>query len=239
MALRRHFYRHPSCDVPYRKVVRLRYVVLRPRTPLFRRPRDHHSGDRAVRPDRRAVGGAGTAAAHGQEARPSAEVDQTPTHRRGQVADPGRFALARRAGVLWAMADGLRPVPPLATRRHLATHPGGVADPRRCGRPDHLGCQRRYDDRQSAPARRWGAEKGDLQREPPAGVAAVEPSDHALGRSRGGWTTKLHLACEQGRNPLSILITAGQRGDSPQFAAVIERIRVPRHGAGRPRTRPD
>jgi transposase len=70
-------------------------------------------------------------------------------------------------------------------------------------------------------------------------VAAVEPSDHALGRSRGGWTTKLHLACEQGRNPLSVLIAAGQRGDSPQFAAVIERIRVPRHGAGRPRTRPD
>jgi hypothetical protein len=27
----------------------------------------------------------------------------------------------------------------------------------------------------------------------------------------------LHLGCEQGRKPLSILITAGQRGDSPQF----------------------
>jgi hypothetical protein len=36
----------------------------------------------------------------------------------------------------------------------------------------------------------------------------VEPADHALGRSRGGWTTKLHLGCEQGRKPLSILITA-------------------------------
>jgi transposase len=70
-------------------------------------------------------------------------------------------------------------------------------------------------------------------------VGAVEPADHALGRSRGGWTTKLHLACEQGRNPLSVLITAGQRGDSPQFAAVLERIRIPRHGPGRPRTRPD
>jgi transposase len=70
-------------------------------------------------------------------------------------------------------------------------------------------------------------------------VGAVEPADHALGRSRGGWTTKLHLACEQGRRPLSVLITAGQRGDSPLFAAVIERIRVPRPGPGRPRTRPD
>jgi transposase len=77
-----------------------------------------------------------------------------------------------------------------------------------------------------------------LQQEPPGGAAGVEPADHALGRSRGGWTTKLHLGCEQGRKPLSILITAGQRGDSPQFIAVLERIRVPRLDGGRPRTRP-
>jgi transposase len=89
-----------------------------------------------------------------------------------------------------------------------------------------------------APARRWGAEKGDLQKEPPGGVD-TEPADHALGRSRGGWTTKLHLGCEQGRKPLSVLVTAGQRGDSPQFTAVIERIRVARPGPGRPRRRPD
>ncbi len=66
----------------------------------------------------------------------------------------------------------------------------------------------------------------------------TEPQDHALGRSRGGLTSKVHLACQQGQKPLSILITAGQRGDSPQFQAVLERIRVPRPGRGRPRTRP-
>src|SRR6266511_2360049 len=81
------------------------------------------------------------------------------------------------------------------------------------------------------------AEKGDLQAEPPGGVV-TEPQDHALGRSRGGLTSKVHLACQQGQKPLSILITAGQRGDSPQFQAVLERIRVPRPGRGRPRTRP-
>jgi transposase len=52
-------------------------------------------------------------------------------------------------------------------------------------------------------------------------------------------TTKVHLACEQGQKPLALLVTAGQRGDSPQFTAVLERIRVPRPGRGRPRTRPD
>jgi transposase len=47
------------------------------------------------------------------------------------------------------------------------------------------------------------------------------------------------LACEQGQRPLSIMVTAGQAGDSPQFAAVLAGIRVPRPGGGRPRTRPD
>jgi transposase len=37
---------------------------------------------------------------------------------------------------------------------------------------------------------------------------------------------------------LSLVVTAGQRGDSPQFQTVLERISVPRIGPGRPRTRP-
>ena len=67
----------------------------------------------------------------------------------------------------------------------------------------------------------------------------MEPADHALGRSRGGWTTKLHLATEQRQRPLSLVVTAGQRGDSPQFQVVLGRIRVARLTSGRPRTRPD
>ncbi|MFE9498248.1 IS5 family transposase [Streptomyces collinus] len=63
--------------------------------------------------------------------------------------------------------------------------------------------------------------------------------DHGLGRSRGGFTTKLHLAVEQGQKPMSIVVTAGQRGDSPQFEPVLEKVRVPRIGRGRPRVRPD
>ena len=35
------------------------------------------------------------------------------------------------------------------------------------------------------------------------------------------------------------MVTAGQAGDSPQFAAVVGGIRVPRCGPGRPRTRPE
>lgn len=47
------------------------------------------------------------------------------------------------------------------------------------------------------------------------------------------------LGVEQGRKPLSLVLTAGHRGDSPQFTTVLEGIRVNRCGPGRPRTRPD
>lgn len=85
----------------------------------------------------------------------------------------------------------------------------------------------------AAGARRDGAG----QKEPPGGLP-TEPDDHGLGRSRGGFSTKIHLACEQGQKPLSLLVTAGQRGDSPQFEPVLEAIRVPKAGGGRPRRKP-
>jgi transposase len=81
-------------------------------------------------------------------------------------------------------------------------------------------------------------EHGHRQRAPPGGVEP-EPADHGLGRSRGGLSTKLHLACEQRQKPLALVITAGQRGDSPQFQTVLATIRIARPGAGRPRSRPD
>ncbi|MFJ4185216.1 IS5 family transposase [Kitasatospora sp. NPDC089509] len=82
-----------------------------------------------------------------------------------------------------------------------------------------------------------GARKrGTSRRSLPA--ASTPSADHGLGRSRGGLTTKLHLAVEQGQKPLSLLVTAGQCHDSPQFQPVLDGIRVPRTGPGRPRTRP-
>jgi transposase len=68
---------------------------------------------------------------------------------------------------------------------------------------------------------------------------AGEPGHHALGRSRGGFTTKTHLACDQHRGVLSFHLTPGQAGDSPAMTTVLEGIRVPRPGGGRARTRPD
>ncbi|MFJ3658386.1 transposase [Streptomyces nigra] len=75
-------------------------------------------------------------------------------------------------------------------------------------------------------------------RGPQKGAPASEPDDHAIGRSRGGLTTKIHLAADARCRPLAFVLTAGQAGDAPAFADVMARLRVPRQ-RGRPRTRPD
>lgn len=67
-----------------------------------------------------------------------------------------------------------------------------------------------------------------------ATAQVVEPEDHALGRSRGGFSTKSHLVCDVRGNLLAVWVTAGQRHESRALAEVMCRARRPR-GTGRPR----
>ncbi|MBT2407545.1 MULTISPECIES: transposase [unclassified Streptomyces] len=60
----------------------------------------------------------------------------------------------------------------------------------------------------------------------------------ALGRSRGGLSTKLHLVADRRCRPIARILTPGQWGDSLQFVPLLEFIRVRRRGVGRPRKRP-
>ncbi|MFG2836502.1 IS5 family transposase [Streptomyces zaomyceticus] len=72
-----------------------------------------------------------------------------------------------------------------------------------------------------------------------AGARKGGQCDPALGRSRGGLTSKIHLACDGLGRPLAFVVTAGNTNDCTRFTAVMEAIRVPRIGPGRPRVRPD
>lgn len=47
-----------------------------------------------------------------------------------------------------------------------------------------------------------------------------------LGRSRGGLTSKVHPAADRRCRPLAFVLTAGQAADSPQFVAVLHKVRV-------------
>ncbi|WP_425338101.1 IS5 family transposase [Streptomyces xanthophaeus] len=66
----------------------------------------------------------------------------------------------------------------------------------------------------------------------------VVRSASAPGRSRGGFTTRIHLAADGRCRPLALVLTPGHYGDGPQLERVLEQVSVPRPGAGRPRTRP-
>ncbi len=74
---------------------------------------------------------------------------------------------------------------------------------------------------------RWGGEKVEL-----------EPVDHALGRSKGGFGTKLHVVVDGHGIPLAARVTPGQAHDSMSLEMTLEAVRLPKAGPGRPRTRP-
>jgi transposase len=50
---------------------------------------------------------------------------------------------------------------------------------------------------------------------------ADEPEDHALGRSRGGFGTKLALACDGRGHPLAAVVAPGQQHDVRSFSDVV------------------
>lgn len=182
-----------------------------------------------------AGGGVASAAEDGAQAAGPASV-----FRRDLVAGKDWLALAGRARAVRAVGDRVHAFPSLADRWNLGQDLEESAGQGRCGGTHRLGGLRRLDGLPGPPARRRGTEKGahGPGRTRDDGLAA-EPADHAIGRSRGGLTTKIHLAVDSSFHVLAAVITGGQRGDAPVFSEVMSRIRIPRVGGGHPRTRPD
>jgi len=61
----------------------------------------------------------------------------------------------------------------------------------------------------------------------------------ALGRSQGGFSTKIHLRAEGGGKPITLRLTAGERHEQSAFEPLMEQGAVKRAGRGRPRLRPE
>jgi hypothetical protein len=72
----------------------------------------------------------------------------------------------------------------------------------------------------------WGARSNDKN---------PDVAREALGRSRGGWTTKIHLVADRWCRPIARLTSPGQHADCPRFIPLMDSIRIPRRGLGRPR----
>lgn len=56
-----------------------------------------------------------------------------------------------------------------------------------------------------------GRKKGDPQ----------EPADHALGRSRGGFSTKIHLLCDSRGHPLHFELSPGQAHENTSLVSLL------------------
>src|SRR4051795_3447957 len=76
----------------------------------------------------------------------------------------------------------------------------------------------------------------------PAGATSTcpvgKPGREGIGRSRGGLTSKIHLAADRRCRPVARVTSAGQRHDSLGLRPVVAGIRIGRRGRGRPWTRP-
>ncbi len=53
-------------------------------------------------------------------------------------------------------------------------------------------------------------------------------SPQAIGKSRGGWTTKIHLVAANARTAVTFALSPGQAGDGPEGRAMLKRLGPPR-----------
>ncbi|WP_371095387.1 transposase [Streptomyces sanglieri] len=67
----------------------------------------------------------------------------------------------------------------------------------------------------------------------PKGAPADEPDHHAIGRSRGGLSTKIHLVANGRCRPLRFVLTPGQAGDAPAVEHVMATRACPERSADR------
>jgi transposase len=75
----------------------------------------------------------------------------------------------------------------------------------------------------------------------PAGTAPLggqAQAREALGRSQGGFSTKLHLRAEGNGRPIAAILTPGERHEQMALEALLDRGAIRRPGRGRPRLRP-
>ena len=72
----------------------------------------------------------------------------------------------------------------------------------------------------------------------PAGSAPLGGEGEALGRSQGGFSTKLHLRAEGNGRPITAVLTGGERHEQTALERRLDQGAIRRPGRGRPRLRP-
>src|SRR3954469_3581924 len=171
------------------------------------------------------MGAAGAVAPTGAPRDPAAEQPTPRGRERHLVEVAHRRAVAGPARALRPLGERAYPLSPLAPRRRLGSGPGSGPDPSGCGR--EAGLERPLSGRHRDPS-------------PPAcgGGKGGAPATECLGRSEGGFSTKVHLKAEGSGQPLAALLTPGQQHEATVAPRLLRQGAVKRRGPGRPRVRP-
>ena len=153
--------------------------------------------------ERRRVAGIGWLAAAGAGAAGPTAVGSAGDGERHFVAPANRRTVARRAGALRQLEQHRALLPPLVPARHLGS--GG----------HELG---RDDGRQSTSQHRLDDDSGPcLGRRRKRGTR-----EQAFGRSRGGFTSKVHCIADAQGRPLAFHLTGGEAADCKNYEVLID-----------------
>jgi hypothetical protein len=61
----------------------------------------------------------------------------------------------------------------------------------------------------------------------PDGTGALKKRTQAIGKSRGGWTTKIHMVAADARTAITFSLSPGQAGDAPLGRELLASLGAP------------
>ena len=119
-----------------------------------------------------------------------------------------RLQMARTTGKIWQLAHHLHPNEPLVEERGAGQ---GVRTPTTRADRAHQtqGDVDRHHHRQG-PSRRDGCAKKN--------------GPQSIGRSRGSWTTKIHMVAADARTAITFSLSPGQAHDAPEGRKLLNRL---------------
>jgi hypothetical protein len=58
----------------------------------------------------------------------------------------------------------------------------------------------------------------------PKGTGALKNGPQEIGKSRGGWTTKIHMVAADARTAITFALSPGHAGDAPQGRELLKSL---------------
>ena len=135
----------------------------------------------------------------------SSDREQAAHGQRHSLGSAHRRAVARHAGAIRQLELSLRAVHPLEQARRVGR---GIRNPGESRAASRRGACHRFHDRAGAPT--CGRRKRGNQ------------NQQALGRSRGGFSTKIHLRTNAKGDPLTFDVTGGEAHEVKGYDALME-----------------